>query len=138
MALILACIPMLILVLHPAILWDKYTEIVKACGGLVSACIIGTMLGLDQSFLEVNQKVPGNDNEWMITRYNTVPFLCTMFIVELIVVFIVNPSFIQTNFTFATTILGSIVGAWIVFALFGGDYRLIHTFEYVKKDKKRK
>lgn len=132
---ILGLLP-LILLRDLTIINENFTQIISSLGGLMTASILLVLFGADERCLSIRTKNPGLSETQ--TDWFTVPLLCIIFLVEIVIFYLIYPSFVKEHFTMFLSTIGSIVATFVLYALLGGTYALVRTKEVKEtKDKKK-
>lgn len=129
MCIVLGLLPILLL-RDMSIIYENLTEIISSLGGLMTITILATAFGADEKCLSITKKAFEIETT---TDFFTVPVLCIVFLLEMVMFYLIDPLFIKENFNIFTGIIGSIMGAYVIYIIFGGTYTPIITSQ--KKSK---
>ncbi len=113
LAIILSLLPNLVLIVDNTIIFEKLDVIKNALGGLMFVSILLVLFGAEEKAFTVKK-----------ISFYTVPLLAIIFIFEIILLFITNTSFFKENFEVFVSEIGAIIFAVVIYAIFGGEYRL--------------
>lgn len=127
----------LVLLTNTNIIYEHFDKIVETLGGLMFATIVLIIFAMDDRCLSINEKLPLLDTE---TRkdFFTVPVMFIVFLVELVIVYLIDSNYVEKHFDTFTKLLGSMVFAFIIYAIFGGHYVVTKTTEVQNKKIKNK
>lgn len=136
-AVILAIIPLCMLLGAPIVFKEHFSEILKACGSLVGAIILGEIFSfIPNHFLRTESitNIPFTDNVGVKkTDFNTLPIVAVIFIATGIVMMFVDQSFFNKHFSTILASVGSLISTIIIYAIFGGEYRVVDSSIKQKK-----
>ena len=116
LGLTLSVTPMVVLIGDADFFTLKFTSITEYVGALVGALMLAIVFDIvaDKAF------------EYRDKAWNTVPLVLLIILAETMIVFMIKSDAIKSNWDITLQGLASMVGGFIFFCLFGGDYRLCY------------
>ena len=124
---------LLVLLRDMNIFYTHITEIVSALSSLMFFTILFIVFGADERCLTIKEFTGFKTRK----DFFTVPILCIVYILEIAILYLVNPIFAKEHFSMLTGAIGSIVFAFVIYAMFGGTYMIIRTSTIKEKQPKK-
>ncbi|MFA7285164.1 MAG: hypothetical protein WC004_05085 [Candidatus Absconditabacterales bacterium] len=116
LALSLALAPMVVLIGDADFFALQFKSITEYIGALVGPLMLAILFDI----------IPDKAFEYRDKAWNTVPLVLLIILAETMIVFMVKSDAIKSNWDITLQGLASMVGGFIFFVLFGGDYRLCY------------
>jgi len=121
-----------IILLHDmSIIYEHLTEIISSLDSLMFITILLTSFGItDQRCMSIKKGITGGQTR---KDFFTVPILCIIFLLEIVIFYLVDPTFVKENFSIFTGAIGSIIFAYVIYIVFVGTYPVVKTSKVKEK-----
>lgn len=133
---IVLCLLPIVLLRDTTIIHEHLTEISAALGTLLmgTGCLV-FICEVDARCLSIKIRKSGI----MLQKdFYTVPLICVILVVELVIYYLVDLTFVKERFEEFSGALGSIVVAYLVYGFFMENYQLMKTTEIEEPSKRKK